>query len=55
MRVNGRGYGMATLALATRWMRNARRRDELRDTYDLVGLEMEAAGIMNTPPTGVIR
>ena len=36
-------------------MRNARRRDELRDTYDLVGLEMEAAGIMNTLPTGVIR
>lgn len=36
-------------------MRNARRRDELRDTYDLIGLEMEAAGIMNTLPTGVIR
>lgn len=36
-------------------MRNARRRDELRDKYDLIGLEMEAAGIMNTLPTGVIR
>ena len=36
-------------------MRNARRRDELRDTYDLIGLEMEAAGIMNTLPTGVVR
>jgi nucleoside phosphorylase len=35
--------------------RNARRRDELRDTYDLIGLEMEAAGIMNTLPTGVVR
>lgn len=36
-------------------MRNARRRDDLRDMYDLIGLEMEAAGIMNTLPTGVIR
>ena len=36
-------------------MRNALRLDELRDTHDLIGLEMEAAGIMNTLPTGVIR
>ncbi|KAI9863663.1 MAG: hypothetical protein M1813_003686 [Trichoglossum hirsutum] len=36
-------------------MRNPRRRDELRDEYDLIGLETEAAGIMNTLPTGVIR
>ena len=36
-------------------VRNARRRDGLRDTYDLVGLEIEAAGIMNTLPIGVIR
>jgi nucleoside phosphorylase len=36
-------------------MRNPRRRDELRDKYDLIGLEMEAAGVMNTLPTGVIR
>ena len=36
-------------------MRNARRRDELRDTHDLIGLEMEAAGVMNTLPTGVVR
>jgi nucleoside phosphorylase len=36
-------------------MRNAQRRDELRDEYDLIGLEMEAAGVMNTLPTGVIR
>jgi hypothetical protein len=35
--------------------RYARRRDELRDQYDLIGLEMEAAGIINTLPTGVIR
>jgi nucleoside phosphorylase len=36
-------------------MRNPQRRDELRDKHDLIGLEMEAAGIMNTLPTGVIR
>ncbi|KAJ9659610.1 hypothetical protein H2198_003023 [Neophaeococcomyces mojaviensis] len=36
-------------------MRNPRRRDELRDMYDLIGLEMEAAGVMNTLPTGVVR
>jgi nucleoside phosphorylase len=36
-------------------MRNPIRRDELRDKYDLIGLEMEAAGIMNTLTTGVIR
>lgn len=36
-------------------MSNARRRDELRDRYDLIGLETEAAGIMNTLPAGVIR
>jgi nucleoside phosphorylase len=36
-------------------MRNPQRRDELRDMYDLVGLEMEAASVMNTLPTGVIR
>jgi len=36
-------------------MRNSQRRDELRDKYDLIGLEMEAAGIMNTLPTSVIR
>lgn len=36
-------------------MRNPQRRDEVRDKYDLIGLEMEAAGIMNTLPTAVIR
>lgn len=36
-------------------MRNSKRRDQLRDKYNLIGLEMEAAGIMNTLPTGVIR
>lgn len=36
-------------------MRNPQRRDKLRDKYNLIGLEMEAAGIMDTLPTGVIR
>lgn len=36
-------------------MRSAIRKDELRERYDLLGLEMEAAGVMNTLPTGVIR
>jgi nucleoside phosphorylase len=29
--------------------------DALRDEHDLIGLEMEASGMMNTLPTGVIR
>jgi nucleoside phosphorylase len=36
-------------------MRDARRRDELRDLYGLIGLEMEAAGTMNHIRVGVIR
>lgn len=36
-------------------MKNARKRNELRDKYDLIGLEMEAAGTMNRIPVGVIR
>ncbi|PGH19056.1 hypothetical protein AJ79_00090 [Helicocarpus griseus UAMH5409] len=36
-------------------MRNSQRREQLRDKYNLIGLEMEAAGIMNTLPAGVIR
>lgn len=36
-------------------MKNAQKRDEIRDMYNLIGLEMEAAGIMNTIPVGVIR
>jgi nucleoside phosphorylase len=36
-------------------MRNARKRDELRDKYKVIGLEMEAAGTMNRIPVGVIR
>ncbi|EAQ86839.1 hypothetical protein CHGG_08092 [Chaetomium globosum CBS 148.51] len=36
-------------------MRSNRRRDELRDMYGLIGLEMEAAGTMNRIRVGVIR
>ncbi|KAF4332224.1 ankyrin repeat-containing protein [Fusarium beomiforme] len=36
-------------------MRNAYRRNELRDKYNIIGLEMEAAGTMNQIPVGVIR
>jgi nucleoside phosphorylase len=36
-------------------MKNARKRNELRDKYGVIGLEMEAAGTMNRIPVGVIR
>ncbi len=36
-------------------MKNARKRNELRDRYNIIGLEMEAAGTMNRIPVGVIR
>jgi hypothetical protein len=36
-------------------MKNAKKRDELRDKFNLIGLEMEAAGTINTIPVGVIR
>jgi len=36
-------------------MKNAQRRNELRDKYNIIGLEMEAAGMMNQIPVGVIR
>jgi nucleoside phosphorylase len=36
-------------------MKNRRKRDELRDAYNLIGLEMEAAGTINRIPVGVIR
>lgn len=35
--------------------KNAQKRNELRDKYGLIGFEMEAAGIMNRIPVGVIR
>jgi len=36
-------------------MKNAQKRNELRDSYNVIGLEMEAAGTMNRIPVGVIR
>lgn len=36
-------------------LKNATKRDNLRDRYGLIGLEMEAAGTMNRIPVGVIR
>ncbi len=36
-------------------VKHAKRRDELRDMHDLIGLEMEAAGVANILPVGVIR
>ncbi|KAI1387926.1 purine and uridine phosphorylase [Hypoxylon trugodes] len=36
-------------------MKNAKRRDQLRDKYGIIGLEMEAAGVMNRIPVGVVR
>jgi nucleoside phosphorylase len=36
-------------------MKNARKRDELRDKYDIIGLEKEAAGTIGRIPVGVIR
>ncbi|OAA52817.1 tetratricopeptide repeat domain-containing protein [Beauveria brongniartii RCEF 3172] len=38
-----------------RLVKNARVRDDLRDRYHLIGLEMEAAGTMNRVAAGVIR
>ncbi|KAF5001729.1 hypothetical protein FDECE_10862 [Fusarium decemcellulare] len=36
-------------------LKNAEKRNELRDRYGIIGLEMEAAGTMNRIPVGVIR
>ena len=36
-------------------MRNSEKRDVIRQKYDIIGLEMEAAGVMDTIPVGVIR
>ncbi|KAF3938967.1 hypothetical protein ABW19_dt0202954 [Dactylella cylindrospora] len=36
-------------------MKSSTKRDELRDKYNIIGLEMEAAGTMNHIPVGVIR
>ncbi|CAI0644734.1 unnamed protein product [Colletotrichum noveboracense] len=36
-------------------MKNPRFRDQLRDKHNIIGLEMEAAGVMEIIPVGVIR
>ncbi|KAL4866048.1 hypothetical protein BDV12DRAFT_187758 [Aspergillus spectabilis] len=36
-------------------LKSRRDRDELRDKYNVIGLEMEAAGVMNEIPVGNIR
>ncbi|KAF5678869.1 calcium-independent phospholipase [Fusarium denticulatum] len=36
-------------------MKNTSKRNEIRDRYGVIGLEMEAAGTMNRIPVGVIR
>jgi hypothetical protein len=36
-------------------IKNAQKRNELRDKHNVIGLEMEAAGTMNRIPVGVIR
>ncbi|KAJ2976864.1 hypothetical protein NUW58_g7983 [Xylaria curta] len=36
-------------------LKNAGKRNELRDKYNIIGLEMEAAGTVNRIPVGVIR
>ncbi|KIW28949.1 uncharacterized protein PV07_04800 [Cladophialophora immunda] len=46
-------YG--TIGSGDKLMKNARIRNELRDKYNFIGLEMEAAGTMNRIPVGVIR
>ncbi|POR34543.1 Putative Pfs, NACHT and WD domain protein [Tolypocladium paradoxum] len=46
-------YG--TIGSGEKLMKNASRRDALRDKYNLIGIEMEAAGAMNRIPVGVFR
>lgn len=46
-------YG--TIGSGDKLIKNALTRDKLRDKHKLIGLEMEAAGVMNHLPTAVIR
>ncbi|KAF2180114.1 purine and uridine phosphorylase [Zopfia rhizophila CBS 207.26] len=46
-------YG--TIGSGDKLMKNAQKRNELRDKYNIIGLEMEAAGTMNRIPVGVVR
>ena len=36
-------------------MKNTQKRNKLRDRYNVIGLEIEAAGMINRIPVGVIR
>jgi hypothetical protein len=36
-------------------MKNAQKRNELRDKYNVISLEMEAAGTINCIPVSVIQ
>jgi len=46
-------YGL--IASGDKLIKNAKLRDELRDKYKIICIEMEAAGLMNTLPVAVIR
>lgn len=46
-------YG--TIGSGDKLVKHALVKHQLRDRYDLIGLEMEAAGMMNRIPVGVIR
>lgn len=46
-------YGL--IASGDKLIKNAKLRDELRDAYNIICFEMEAAGLMNTLPVAVIR
>lgn len=46
-------YGL--IASGDKVIKNAKLRDELRDRHDIICLEMEAAGLMNSLPVAVIR
>ncbi|KAL4745554.1 hypothetical protein BDW72DRAFT_52920 [Aspergillus terricola var. indicus] len=46
-------YG--TIGSGDKLLKSSRDRDELRDKYHVIGLEMEAAGVMNEIPVGNIR
>ncbi|KAK5633466.1 hypothetical protein RRF57_009180 [Xylaria bambusicola] len=43
------------IGLGEKLIKNAQKRNELRDKHGVIGLEMEAAGTMNRIPVGVIR
>ncbi|KAF4631255.1 hypothetical protein G7Y89_g6871 [Cudoniella acicularis] len=46
-------YGLITSE--NKLIKNAKLRDELRDRYEIICFEMEAAGLMNTLPVAVIQ